>query len=62
MLVDHVVGGHLHPSVVQGSLVSMIQDVVEAATSEDWKAITTGLIKDAREAPLDDEPATAGAR
>jgi hypothetical protein len=62
LLVHHVVGGHLHPSVVQGSLVSMIQDIVEAATSEDWRAITTGLINDAREALIDDELATAGTR
>ncbi len=62
LLVHHVVGGHLHPSVVQESLVSMIQDLVGSASVEDWRAITTGLINDAREALIDDEPATAGTR
>lgn len=62
LLVHHVVGGHLHPSVVQGSLVCMIQDIVESATAEDWRAITTGLINDAREALVDDEPQEASAR
>lgn len=61
LLVHHVVGGHLHPSVVQGSLVSMIQDIVESASVEDWRAITTNLINEAREALIDDEPATAAA-
>ena len=61
LLVHHVVGGHLHPSVVQGSLVGMIHDIVEAASAEDWRAITTDLINDAREALIDDEPASAGA-
>jgi hypothetical protein len=62
LLVHHVVGGHLHPSVVQGSMVGIIQDIVESATREDWSAITTGLISEARDALIDDEPATAGAQ
>jgi len=47
--------------VVKEELVGLIQDIVGAATDEDWKAITTRLISEAREALLDDEPATAGA-
>lgn len=62
LLLHHVVGGHLHPSVVQESLVCMIEDIVGSASAEDWQAITTGLINEAREALIDDEPATAGAR
>lgn len=62
LLVHHVVGARLHPSVVQGSLVGIIQDIVESATAEDWRAITTGLINDAREALTDDEPQNAGDR
>jgi hypothetical protein len=62
LLVHHVVGGHLHPSIVQASVAHFIQDIVESATSEDWRAITTGLINDARAALTDDEPATAGTR
>jgi hypothetical protein len=62
LLVHHVVGRHLHPSVVQGSLVGIIQDIVESATPEDWSAITTGLINDAREALIEDEPREEGER
>jgi hypothetical protein len=62
LLVRHVVGNELHPSVVQEDLVGLIQDIVGAATHDDWTAITTGLINDAREALIDDEPATACAR
>jgi hypothetical protein len=29
---------------------------------DDWRAITTGLINEAREPLMDDEPATASAR
>ena len=50
------------PSVVQEELTGLIQDIVGAATHADWIAITTGLINDAREALIDDEPATACAR
>jgi len=62
LLVHHVVGGHLHPSVVQGSLACMIQDIIDSASAEDWRAITTDLINEAREALVDDEPQEAGAR
>jgi hypothetical protein len=62
LLVHHVVGRHLHPSVVQATVACIIQDIVESATSEDRRAITTGLINDARDALVDDEPQGAGAR
>jgi uncharacterized protein (DUF697 family) len=62
LLVTHVEGKLLHPSVVQEELAGLIQDIVGAATHADWIAITTGLINDAREALLDDEPATTCAR
>lgn len=61
LLVRHVSGRELHPSVVKEELVGLIQDIVGAATDEDWKAITARLISEAREALIDDEPATAGA-
>jgi hypothetical protein len=59
LLVRHVVAGELHPSVVQEDLVGLIGDIVGAATEEDWSAITDRLIAEARDALLDDEPATA---
>lgn len=63
LLVRHVgAAKELHPSVVQEDLIGMIQDIVGAATHDDWIAITTGLINDAREALIEDEPATACAR
>jgi hypothetical protein len=62
LLVHHVVGPHLHPSVVQATVAGIIQDIVESATHEDWSAITTGLINDAREALIEDEPQEAGER
>jgi hypothetical protein len=54
LLVRHVTGRELHPSVVQEDLVGLIQDIVGAASHEDWTAITTGLINDAREALIDE--------
>jgi hypothetical protein len=62
LLVHHVVGRHLHPSVVQATVAGIIQDIVESATPEDWSAITTGLIDDAREALIEDEPQETGER
>lgn len=62
LLVRHVGAKELHPSVVQEDLIGMIQDIVGAATQDDWTAITTGLINDAREALIEDEPATACTR
>lgn len=62
LLVRHVTGGEMHPSIVQADLTCLIQDIVGAASDDDWTAITTDLINDAREALIDDEPATACAR
>ena len=62
LLVRHVVGKELHPSVVREDLVALIQDIVGAATQDDWTAITTGLINEAREALIEDEPQEAGDR
>lgn len=62
LLVTHIEGKLYHPSVIQESLAGLIEDIVGAATHADWTAITTGLINDAREALLDDEPETVGAR
>jgi len=62
LLVNHVEGEQLHPSVVQGTPVGLIEDIVGTATNEDWTAITTQLINDAREALLGEEPETIGAR
>jgi hypothetical protein len=62
LLVAHIHGKRYHPSVVQETLVGLIGDIVGAATHEDWTAITSGLITDAREALIDDEPETVSAR
>jgi hypothetical protein len=56
LMVCHVEGNALHPEVVPESLVGIIGDIVGAAPTEDWTAITTRLISEAREALLDDEP------
>jgi hypothetical protein len=62
LLVRPVGAEELHPSVVQEDLVALIQDIVGAATHDDWTAITTGLIDNAREALTDDEWREAGDR
>jgi hypothetical protein len=61
LMVRHVEGKALHPEVVRETLVGIIGDIVGAAPTEDWTAITTQLINEAREA-LEDEPQAVCAR
>lgn len=49
LLFEHVVAGRYHPSVVAESLPSYINEILGAATREDWQAVTDELIAEARE-------------
>lgn len=49
LLLDHVVGGRFHRSVLAGELSRQIGEVLEAATAEDWQAVADDLIAEARE-------------
>jgi hypothetical protein len=48
ILFEHVVAGRYHPSVVVASLPSYINEIVECATQEDWRAVAEELIAEAR--------------
>lgn len=49
LLFEYVVVGHLHPSVVAETLPSYINEILGAATREDWRAVADELIAEARE-------------
>jgi len=49
LLFEHVVAGRLHPSVVAENLPSYVDEVLRAATSQDWQAVADELIAEARE-------------
>jgi hypothetical protein len=50
VLFDHVVGGgRVHPSVVATRLSRVLDEVHLTATEEDWQAVATDLIAEARE-------------
>jgi hypothetical protein len=49
LLFEHVVAGYFHPSVVAESLPSCINEILGAATGEDWQAVADELIAEARE-------------
>jgi hypothetical protein len=49
LLFEHVVAGHLHPSVLAETLPSYIDEILGAATFEDWQAVADELIAEARE-------------
>lgn len=49
LLFDHVVTGRFHPTVVASSLPGFIDEILEAATREDWLAVADELIAEARE-------------
>lgn len=49
LLFAHVVEGRYHPSVVVETLPGLLGEVIGAARSEDWQAITDELIAEARE-------------
>lgn len=49
LLFEHVVAGRYHPSVVAESLPSYINEILGAATREDWQAVADELIAEARE-------------
>jgi hypothetical protein len=48
LLFKHVVERKLHPSVVTESLHPIIKEILEAATYEDWTAVTRQLTDEAR--------------
>lgn len=54
LLFEYVVAGRFHPSVVAESLPGYINEILEAATREDWQAVADELIAEARE--IDGEP------
>lgn len=49
LLFAHVVEGRYHSSVVVATLRPMIEEVLEAASGEDWRAVAERLIAEARE-------------
>lgn len=49
LLFEHVVAGRFHPSVIAENLPSYIQEILGAATPEDWQAVADQLISEARE-------------
>lgn len=49
LLFDHVVAGRFHPAVVAETLPSYIEEILGAATSEDWQAVAEEMIAEARE-------------
>lgn len=49
LLFEYVVVGHLHRSVVAETLPSYINEILNTATREDWRAVTDELISEARE-------------
>lgn len=49
LLFDHVVAGHYHPSVLAERLPSYIDEILGAATHEDWQVVADELIAEARE-------------
>jgi hypothetical protein len=49
LLFEHVVAGRFHRSVVAENLPTYIDEVLRAATSQDWQAVADELIAEARE-------------
>ncbi len=49
LLFAHVVEGCYHPSVIAETVPGLLGEVIGAARSEDWQAITAELIAEARE-------------
>lgn len=49
LIFDHVVVGRFHSSLVAESLRPIIDEILEAATREDWQAVADRLIGEARE-------------
>jgi len=48
LLYEHIVGGRHHPSVIAAALKPFIDEVLDAATEEDWRTVGDELIEDAR--------------
>jgi hypothetical protein len=48
LLCEHMVGGRSHPSAVADALKPFIDEVLGAATVEDWQTVGDELIEDAR--------------
>lgn len=49
LILDHVVDGRFHPTVVASSLPGIIGEILETATFEDWQALADELIAEGRE-------------
>lgn len=50
LLYEHLIERRYHPSLIASSLPRFINELVDAATDEDWRAIRDDLIADARDA------------
>lgn len=48
LLFEHVVAGRFHPSVVAETFPAYIDEILNAATREDWQAVADELIGEAR--------------
>jgi hypothetical protein len=62
LLLDGVIRGKYHPSVIAESLRPIIEEVLETATFADWSTVADGLIADARETLADTAAAPASPR
>jgi hypothetical protein len=49
LLFEHVVAGRFHPSVIAETLPSYINEILNTATPEDWRAVADELIEGGRE-------------
>jgi hypothetical protein len=56
LIFDHVVVGRFHSSLVAESLRPIIDEILEAATREDWQAVADRLIAEARELEVEVGP------
>ncbi|MGH3260537.1 MAG: hypothetical protein ACRDNS_00935, partial [Trebonia sp.] len=49
LLIEHVVKGRFHPSVVADSLRPIIDELLNTMTRADWQLVADQLINDARQ-------------
>lgn len=49
LLFEHVVAGRYHRSIVTESLPSYINEILGAATRDDWQSVADELVAEARE-------------
>lgn len=50
LVFDHVVGGGFYPAYGAALLKVLVTSTIEAATTDDWKAVFDTLVSEAREA------------